>query len=202
MFSFFSKIPNSLEYETDKIQKAYCDDLSNEGMDISLEEATKYYEKKLFNIAAKDYRKYKYLTDRTFNFYLENDSFYLVDVPGYGYAKCSKDGRDRIKKVIEGYILNRESMTLLFVLIDSRHEPQRVDTEFMAWLGENGVPFSIIFTKADKLGKTKIESNINSYRRKLLEQWEELPPMFVTSSEDKRGRVELLEYILEINNSL
>ena len=136
------------------------------------------------------------------NHFLVNDEWYIVDLPGYGYAKCSKDGRERIKKVIESYIRKRESMTLLFVLIDSRHEPQKVDTDFMAWLGENGVPFSIIFTKADKLGKTKIESNINSYRRKLMEQWEELPPMFVTSSEDKRGREELLEYIFEINNSL
>ncbi|MBO5720518.1 MAG: YihA family ribosome biogenesis GTP-binding protein [Bacteroidales bacterium] len=106
------------------------------------------------------------------NHFLINKEWYIVDLPGYGYAKCSKDGRERIKKIIEGYILNRESMTLLFVLIDSRHEPQKVDTEFMEWLGENGVPFSIIFTKADKLGKTKLESNINNYRRKMLEHWE------------------------------
>ncbi|MBR5531694.1 MAG: YihA family ribosome biogenesis GTP-binding protein [Bacteroidales bacterium] len=136
------------------------------------------------------------------NHFLINKEWYIVDLPGYGYAKCSKDGRERIKKIIEGYILNRESMTLLFVLIDSRHEPQKVDTEFMEWLGENGVPFSIIFTKADKLGKTKLESNINNYRRKMLEQWEELPPMFVTSSEDKRGRIELLDYIFEINRDI
>ena len=136
------------------------------------------------------------------NHFLINKEWYIVDLPGYGYAKCSKDGRERIKKIIEGYILNRESMTHLFFLIYYRHEPQKFDTEFMEWLGENGVPFSIIFTKADKLGKTKLESNINNYRRKMLEQWEELPPMFVTSSEDKRGRIELLDYIFEINRDI
>ena len=136
------------------------------------------------------------------NHFLVNNEWYIVDLPGYGYAKCSKETRDRIRKIIEGYILNRESMTLLFVLIDSRHEPQKTDTDFMQWLGENGVPFSIIFTKADKMGKTKLESNIALYRRKMLQQWEELPPMFVTSSEDKRGRDELLEYISQINTMI
>lgn len=136
------------------------------------------------------------------NHFLVNNEWYIVDLPGYGYAKCSKETRDRIRKIIEGYILNRESMTLLFVLIDSRHEPQKTDTDFMQWLGENGVPFSIIFTKADKMGKTKLESNIALYRRKMLQQWEELPPMFVTSSEDKRGREELLEYISQINTMI
>lgn len=136
------------------------------------------------------------------NHFLVNSEWYIVDLPGYGYAKCSKETRDRIRKIIEGYILNRESMTLLFVLIDSRHEPQKTDTDFMQWLGENGVPFSIIFTKADKMGKTKLESNIALYRRKMLQQWEELPPMFVTSSEDKRGREELLEYISQINTMI
>ena len=136
------------------------------------------------------------------NHFLVNNEWYIVDLPGYGYAKCSKETRERIRKIIEGYILNRESMTLLFVLIDSRHEPQKTDTDFMQWLGENGVPFSIIFTKADKMGKTKLESNIALYRRKMLQQWEELPPMFVTSSEDKRGRDELLEYISQINTMI
>ncbi|MBR4119915.1 MAG: YihA family ribosome biogenesis GTP-binding protein [Bacteroidales bacterium] len=136
------------------------------------------------------------------NHFLINEEWYIVDLPGYGYAKCSKEGKEKIKKIIEGYILNRETMTLLFVLVDSRHEPQKIDTEFMAWLGENGVPFSIIFTKADKLGKTKLDANINNYRRKLLEEWEELPPMFVTSSENKTGRTQLLEYIFDINKSI
>ncbi|MBR2476195.1 MAG: YihA family ribosome biogenesis GTP-binding protein [Bacteroidales bacterium] len=136
------------------------------------------------------------------NHFLVNEEWYIVDLPGYGYAKCSKDAREKIRKIIEGYILNRQAMTLLFVLVDSRHSPQKIDTEFMAWLGENGVPFSIIFTKADKLGKTKLDANINSYRRKLLEEWEELPPMFVTSSENKAGRAELLKYIFDINKSI
>ena len=136
------------------------------------------------------------------NHFLVNNGWYIVDLPGYGYAKCSKETRDRIRKIIEGYILNRESMTLLFVLIDSRHEPQKTDTDFMQWLGENGVPFSIIFTKADKMGKTKLESNIALYRRKMLQQWEELPPMFVTTSEDKLGRDELLGYISQINTMI
>ena len=136
------------------------------------------------------------------NHFLVNEEWYIVDLPGYGYAKCSKDAREKIRKIIEGYILNRQAMTLLFVLVDSRHSPQKIDTEFMAWLGENGVPFSIIFTKADKLGKTKLDANINSYRRKLLEEWEELPPMFVTSSENKTERAELLKYIFDINKSI
>ncbi len=136
------------------------------------------------------------------NHFFVNEEWYIVDLPGYGYAKCSKDAREKIRKIIEGYILNRQAMTLLFVLVDSRHSPQKIDTEFMAWLGENGVPFSIIFTKADKLGKTKLDANINSYRRKLLEEWEELPPMFVTSSENKTGRAELLKYIFDINKSI
>lgn len=136
------------------------------------------------------------------NHFLINDEWYIVDLPGYGYAKCSKDTREKIKKIIETYILKREAMTLLFVLIDSRHAPQKVDTEFMSWLGENEVPFSIVFTKADKLGKTQLDSNIKNYMKKMLEEWEELPPIFVTSSEDKRGRSELLEYILEINESI
>lgn len=134
------------------------------------------------------------------NHFLINEEWYIVDLPGYGYAKCSKDMRDKIAKIIKGYILNREAMTLLFVLIDSRHEPQKIDTEFMAWLGEEGVPFAIIFTKADKLGKTRLESNMKNYCKKMLEEWEELPPMFITSSEAKTGREELLNYIFEINN--
>lgn len=136
------------------------------------------------------------------NHFLVNDSWYIVDLPGYGYAKCSKEGREKIRKVIEGYILQREEMTLLFVLIDCRHTPQKVDMEFMEWLGENGIPFAIIFTKADKLGKEKLAGNIKNYKKELLKSWEELPPIYVTSSEDNRGREELLDYISEINKSL
>lgn len=133
------------------------------------------------------------------NHFLVNDSWYIVDLPGYGYARRGKDSRDALRTMIEGYILNREQMTNLFVLVDSRHEPQKIDLEFFEWLGENGVPFSIVFTKADKLGCEAVKRNVASYCRKLLESWEELPPVFVTSSESKRGREELLDYIEQLN---
>ena len=136
------------------------------------------------------------------NHFLINKEWYIVDLPGYGYAKRSKDSRDKFRKIIEGYILHREQMTNLFVLVDSRHDPQKIDLEFMDWLGENGVPFSIVFTKMDKLGKFVGVSNVKKYLKKLKESWEELPPYFMTSSEDGRGREELLEYIEEINKSL
>ena len=136
------------------------------------------------------------------NHFLINKEWYIVDLPGYGYAKRSKDSRDKFRKIIEGYILHREQMTNLFVLVDSRHDPQKIDLEFMDWLGENGVPFSIVFTKMDKLGKVVGVSNVKKYLKKLKESWEELPPYFMTSSEDGRGREELLEYIEEINKSL
>ena len=136
------------------------------------------------------------------NHFLINNEWYIVDLPGYGYAKRSKDSRDKFKKIIEGYILQREQMTNLFVLVDSRHDPQKIDLEFMEWLGENGVPFSIVFTKMDKLGKVAGVTNVKKYLKKLKESWEELPPYFMTSSEDGRGRDELLDYIEEINNSL
>ena len=136
------------------------------------------------------------------NHFLINKEWYIVDLPGYGYAKRSKDSRDKFRKIIEGYILHREQMTNLFVLVDSRHDPQKIDLEFMDWLGENGVPFSIVFTKMDKLGKVVGVANVKKYLKKLKETWEELPPYFMTSSEDGRGRDELLGYIEEINKSL
>ena len=136
------------------------------------------------------------------NHFLINKEWYIVDLPGYGYAKRSKDSRDKFRKIIEGYILRREQMTNLFVLVDARHDPQKIDLEFMEWLGENGVPFSIVFTKMDKLGKVVGVANVNKYLKKLTESWEELPPYFMTSSEDRRGREELLAYIEEINESL
>ncbi len=136
------------------------------------------------------------------NHFLINKEWYIVDLPGYGYAKRSKDSREKFRKIIEGYILQREQMTNLFVLVDSRHDPQKIDLDFMEWLGENGVPFSIVFTKMDKLGKVVGVSNVNKYLKKLKESWEELPPYFMTSSEDGRGREEILNYIEEINNSL
>lgn len=136
------------------------------------------------------------------NHFVINDEWYLVDLPGYGYAKRSKTQNEKLQEIISGYILDREQMTLLFVLIDCRHEPQKIDLEFIEWLGENGVPFSIIFTKADKLTKTALASNIAAYKKRLLEEWEELPPIFVTSSESSLGRDEVLEYICEVNASM
>ena len=133
------------------------------------------------------------------NHFIINNEWYLVDLPGYGYAKRSKSQNEKLQEIISGYILDREQMTLLFVLIDCRHEPQKIDLEFIQWLGENGVPFSIIFTKADKLTKTALASNIAAYKKRLLEEWEELPPVFVTSSESAVGRDEVLQYIYEVN---
>lgn len=136
------------------------------------------------------------------NHFLVNDAWYLVDLPGYGYAKRGKAQQQKLKDIISGYILDREQMTMLFVLIDSRHAPQKIDLEFIEWLGENGVPFAIIFTKADKLTRTELQSNLNKYKNTLLEQWEELPPLFVTSSERAIGRSELLEYIYNVNKTI
>ena len=136
------------------------------------------------------------------NHYLINNEWYLVDLPGYGYAKRSKSQNEQLEHIITNYVLGREQMTLLFVLIDCRHEPQKIDLEFFQWLGENGVPFSIIFTKADKLTKATLASNIAAYKAKLLEEWEELPPVFVTSSEKALGRDEVLGYVAEVNSTL
>lgn len=133
------------------------------------------------------------------NHFLINDSWYIVDLPGYGYAQRSKTDREKLKTIIDDYILGRPQMTSLFVLVDSRHEPQKIDMEFMEWLGKNGVPFAIVFTKVDKLSKGAAEKNIEAYKKELLKQWEELPPVFVTSSEKGLGREELLDYIEELN---
>ncbi|MCM1518337.1 MAG: ribosome biogenesis GTP-binding protein YihA/YsxC [Pseudoflavonifractor sp.] len=133
------------------------------------------------------------------NHFLVNDSWYIVDLPGYGYAQRGKENREKLREMIEDYILNRPQMTNLFVLIDSRLDPQKIDLEFMAWLGENGIPFSVVFTKLDKLGKEAGKKKVEAYCQRLLEDWEELPPVFMTSSEDKRGREELLDYIGELN---
>ncbi len=136
------------------------------------------------------------------NHFLVNKEWYLVDLPGYGYAARGKKQVDKIQKIIENYVLEREQMTNLFVLIDVRHDPQKIDLEFFEWLGENGVPFSIIFTKADKVSVGKAKANVEAYMKKLSEQWEELPPYFLSSSEKKIGRVEILDYIDSINKSL
>ena len=136
------------------------------------------------------------------NHFIINDAWYIVDLPGYGYARRGKAGQEGLRTLIEDYILEREQMTNLFLLIDSRLEPQKIDMEFMEWLGESGIPFSIIFTKADKLTSGKLKDNINRYVRKLRDQWEELPPYFVSSSENKLGRMDILDYIDNINKSI
>ena len=136
------------------------------------------------------------------NHFLINNNWHLVDLPGYGYATAGKKMRDQLQNIIESYILNREQLTCLFLLIDSRLEPQKIDLEFIEWLGENGIPFAIVFTKLDKLTHAKGKSNIQFYKDKLSEQWEELPPIFLTSSEKYMGKDELLGYIDEISKSL
>lgn len=136
------------------------------------------------------------------NHFLINNEWYLVDLPGYGYATASKKMREQLRKIIDSYILNREQLTNLFVLIDSRHEPQKIDLEFMEWLGVSGIPFSIVFTKMDKQSATRGTENVENYKNALLETWEELPPIFLTSSEKRQGRDELLNYIEEINKSI
>ncbi len=135
------------------------------------------------------------------NHFLINEEWYLVDLPGYGFAMRGKKEMDKLQNLITHYVLDREQLTCLFVLIDIRHEPLAIDLEFIEWLGENGVPFSIIFTKADKLGTQRQRENVDRYLARLSEQWEELPPYFVTSSEKGMGRTELLDYIEQINRS-
>lgn len=136
------------------------------------------------------------------NHFLINKSWYIVDLPGYGYARRGLKGQKQIQSIIESYILQREQMTNLFVLIDSRLEPQPIDMDFIEWLGDHGVPFAIVFTKGDKLKGGRLNTNINQYLKKLHEQWEELPPYFVTSSDNRMGRDELLDYIENINKEL
>ena len=136
------------------------------------------------------------------NHFIINKSWYIVDLPGYGYAQRGKKAQEQLREIIESYILGRTEMTNLFLLIDSRHAPQKIDIEFMDWLGENEVPFSIVFTKLDKLGVNAGKLKIEEYKKVLLERWEELPPIFATSSEDGRGRDEILDYIEQINTSL
>lgn len=136
------------------------------------------------------------------NHFLINDSWYIVDLPGYGYARRGQKGQEQIRTIIEDYILEREQMTNLFLLIDSRLEPQKIDLEFMEWLGENNIPFSIVFTKADKLKSGRQHVHIQNYLKELRQQWEELPPYFVTSSENRLGRNEVLDYIESINKMI
>jgi len=136
------------------------------------------------------------------NHFLINNNWHLVDLPGYGYATAGKKMRDQLQNIIESYILYREQLTCLFLLIDSRHEPQKIDLEFMEWLGENGIPFAIVFTKLDKMSTARAKECLKVYQEKLYEQWEELPPIFATSSEKFIGKEELLNYIDAINKTM
>ena len=136
------------------------------------------------------------------HFEINDGEFYIVDLPGYGYASRGKEQREGFSTMIEDYILNRSQLTLLFVLIDIRHEPQKIDVEFLRWLGENNVPFAIIFTKADKLGPNAALNKVEEYKKFLMRDWEELPPVFITSSESKMGKETLLEYIENINEEI
>ena len=136
------------------------------------------------------------------NHFVINKEWYLVDLPGYGYAKRSKKEQEKLEHMITTYILDRQQLTCLFLLVDSRHEPQKIDLEFIEWLGENGIPFCLIFTKADKLTHGKLTANVRAYMEELSKQWEELPPYFVTSAENRAGREEVLDYIEQINKSL
>ena len=132
---------------------------------------------------------------RLINHFTINDSWYLVDLPGYGYARTGKSTRNTFAKIITDYVFKCEKMHFLFVLVDSRLEPQKIDLEFIEQLGMNGVPFGIIFTKADKLSKTQLQHSVATYQKTLAEQWEELPPMFTSSSEKGTGRDEIVDYI-------
>ena len=136
------------------------------------------------------------------NHFLINEEWYLVDLPGYGFAQRGMVQREQLRQIIESYILGREQLVCLFVLIDCRHPAQKIDLEFMEWLGENDVPFTIIFTKTDKIGRGRLKENIKAYQEAMLGTWEELPPMLCSSSENKEGREEILDFIEEINKSL
>ena len=136
------------------------------------------------------------------NHFLVNKNWYLVDLPGYGYARVSKSSKKTFQKFITDYFEKREQMVLAFVLVDCRHEPQPIDMEFMEWLGTNGIPFYIIFTKADKLKPMALERNIKIYTEKMLETWEEMPKYFITSASNSAGRDEVLNYIDDLNVSI
>ena len=136
------------------------------------------------------------------NHFIINNEWYLVDLPGYGFAKRSKKEIAKLDQMINGYILQRQQLVNVFLLVDVRLEPQNVDLDFINFLGTSSVPFAIVFTKADKLSATKVRQNVAAYKKVLSETWEDIPPMFVTSSEKKQGREEVLDYIDQINRSL
>lgn len=136
------------------------------------------------------------------HFKMDDGRWYLVDLPGYGYAARGKEQREQLQKLIDGYILHRRQLACLFVLVDIRHEPQKIDLKFIEWLGENEVPFALVFTKADKLGPVAAQRNVDNYCKDLLKNWSELPPVFITSSERAQGREEILDYIYSINREI
>ena len=139
---------------------------------------------------------------RLINHFVINEEWYLVDLPGYGFTKTGKASRQQFSKIIRDYVLKRSQLTCIFVLIDSRLSPQKIDIEFINWLGESGVPFSIVFTKADKVSGSKVNANIESFKGEMLKYWEEFPPFFVSSSVERKGREEILKYIHQINSEL
>ena len=134
------------------------------------------------------------------NHFLINKEWYLVDLPGYGFAKVSKNKRSNFEQMITKYLLNRTNLTCLFVLIDSRHKPQDIDQEFMQWLSEKNIPFVMIFTKIDKLGKVTLEKNIKRYKVDMLKKWEEVPKLFTTSAQKKKGLNEIKTYVKYLNS--
>lgn len=136
------------------------------------------------------------------NHFLINEDWYLVDLPGYGYAKVSKSARFKWEKFISEYLTSRTQLTNVFVLLDSRLEPQKIDIEFMNWCGEKGIPFSMVFTKIDKLSSSALQKNLALYKKEMLKYWDELPPIFTTSSESSFGKEKLLNYIEFINKEL
>ena len=136
------------------------------------------------------------------NHFIINKEWYLVDLPGYGFAKRSKKEIDKLDQMIRGYILQRDQLVNVFVLVDVRLEPQKIDLEFIEWLGLSSVPFAIVFTKADKLSAAKVSASVEAYKKVLLETWEELPPIFITSAEKRQGRDEVLDYIDQINKEI
>lgn len=132
---------------------------------------------------------------QTINHFLINETWYLVDLPGYGYASVSKSTREGFGKMIEEYVLKRENISCLFILVDVRHEPQKIDLSFINWAGGKGIPLSVVFTKADKLSRNELQKNVRRFETRLLEDWEELPPIIVTSAETKAGKEEVLDFI-------
>jgi GTP-binding protein len=136
------------------------------------------------------------------NHFIINDEWYIVDLPGYGYAKASKTSRAQWEKFISDYLTQREELVNVFVLLDSRLEPQKIDLEFMNWCGEKGIPFSMVFTKIDKISSTVLQKNLAKYKKEMLKYWDELPPVFTTSATSKFGREKLLNFIERINEAL